>query len=272
MPLYGNFRPHEYKPLAKQSALRALEIDPNLAEAHASLAYIVNTYDFDWETAEREYKTALRLNPNYATAHQWFAEHLAFRGRTDEALEEISKALELDPFSLVINRMKGNILGFAGRHDEAIAQLQKTIELYPESALVRFNLGENFAAQGMYREAVAQYLIALKLDGEQAPDIEKLNAAYKSSGWQGFWLKYLENLENRRKALPASEKDAYFSRENTAYAYAAARNRDKSIEFLNRAFEERDPNLVTIKTSEVYDFLNDDPRFKNLIRNIGLPE
>ena len=272
MPLYGNFRPHVYKPLAKQSALKALELDANLAEAHASLAYIVNTYDFDWETAEREYRTALALNPNYATAHQWFAEHLAFRGRTDEALEEVSKALALDPFSLAINRMKGNILGFAGKHDEAIVQLQKTTELYPENSLVRFNLGENFAAQGKYTEAVGQYLIALKMDGEQPSNIQNLEAAYKNSGWRGFWLKYLEKLENLRKTLPASDRTAYFSRENTAYAYAAAKNRDKSIEFLNQAFEERDPNLVTIKTSEVYDFLSDDPRFKDLIRNIGLPE
>ena len=272
MPLYGNFRPNEYKPLAKQSALKALEIDANLAEAHASLGYIINTYDFDWESAEREYKTAIRLNPNYATAHQWFAEHLAFRGKTDEAFEEISKALELDPFSLVINRMKGNILGFAGKHDEAIIQLQKTIELYPENPLVRFNLGEIFAAKGMHKEAVGQYLIALKMDGERPSDIQKLDAAYKNDGWKGFWMKYLESLENQRKTLLASDQTAYFSSENTAYAYAAAQNKDKSIEFLNQAYKERDPNLVTIKTSEVYDFLVEDPRFKTLIRNIGLPE
>jgi tetratricopeptide (TPR) repeat protein len=272
MPLYGNFRPNEYKPLAKQSALKALELDANLAEAHTSLGYIINTYDFDWEGAEREYKKAIELNPNYATAHQWYAEHLVFKGKTDEALEEISKALELDPFSVVINRMKGNILGFAKRYDEAVVQLKKTEELYPENALVKFNLGDAYASQKMYPEAVEQYLIALKLEGQRPEDIEKFDAAYKDSGWQGFWVKYLENLEKQRKTLLETDPTAYFNSEGIAYAYAAAGNKDKALEYLERAYEERDPNLVTIKMSEVYDFLSDDPRYRELIKKIGLPD
>jgi serine/threonine protein kinase/Tfp pilus assembly protein PilF len=272
MPLYGNFRPKEYIPQARQAALKALELDANLAEAHASLGYIINTYNFDWDGAEREYKTAIKLNPNYATARQWYAEHLAFRGMADEALIEISKALELDPFSVVINRMKGNILVFAGRYDEAIVQLQKTIELYPENSIVRFNLGEAYAAKRMYSEAVGQYLIGLKLDGQKPEDIGKFEAAFKDNGWKGFWVAYLENLEKQRKTLLETDPTAYFNSEGIAYAFAAAGNKEKALEYLGAAFEERDPNLVTIKTSEVYVFLADDPRFKELIRNIGLPE
>ncbi len=272
MPLYGNFRPTEYKPLAKQAALKALALDANLAEAHASLGYVINTYDFDWEAAEREYKTAIKLNPNYATARQWYAEHLAFRGKTNEALVEISKAMELDPFSVVINRMKGNILGFDGRSDEAIAQLKKTIELYPENSFVRFNLGEVFAAKRMYSEAVAQYLIALKLDGQNPEDLQKFEAAYKNNGWKGFWGEYLENLEKQRRTLLETDQNAYFNNESLAYAYAATGNKDKALEYLGKAYEEREPNLVTIKTSEVYVFLSDDPRFIALIKKIGLPE
>ncbi len=272
MPLYGNFRPNEYKPLAKQSALKALALDANLAEAHASLGYIINTYDFDWEGAEREYKTAIKLNPNYATARQWYAEHLAFKGKSNEALVEISKAMELDPFSVVINRMKGNILGFAGRYDEAIAQLKKTIELYPENSFVRFNLGEAFAAKQMYSEAIEQYLIALKLDGQSHEDIQKFETAYKDNGWKGFWVEYLESLEKQRKTLLETDQNAYFNNESLAYAYAATENKEKALEYLGKAYEERDPNLVTIKTSEVYAFLSDDPRFKTLIKKIGLPE
>ncbi len=198
LPLYGNFRPNEYKPLAKQSALKSLELDANLAEAHTSLGYIINTYDFDWDGAEREYKKAIELNPNYATAHQWYAEHLAFKGKTEEALEEISKALNLDPFSVVINRMKGNILGFAKRYDEATIQLRKTEELYPENALVKFNLGDAYASQKMYSEAVEQYLIALKLDGQKTEEIQKFETAFKNYGWQGFWNEYLKNLITTR--------------------------------------------------------------------------
>ena len=259
-------------PQAKQSALKALEIDEDLAEAHASLGRILNSYDFDWEGAEREYKKAIKINPNYATAHQWYAEHLAFKGRQDEALKEISKALEIDPFSLAVNRTMGNILGFAKRYDESIVQLKKTEELYPQNALVKFNLGDAFALKNMYSEAIEQYLIALKLDGYNPEEIQKFADAYKNKGWKGFWLEYLENLLEQRKNLLEKDETAYINNESIAYAYAATGNKDKTLEYLQKAFEERDPDLVTIKKSKVYDFLNDDPKYKELIKNVGLPE
>jgi serine/threonine protein kinase/tetratricopeptide (TPR) repeat protein len=269
MPLYGNLRPHEFKPKAKQSALKALELDGNLAEAHASLGYIINTYDFDWDGAEREYKTAIRLNPNYPTARQWYAEHLAFRGMEEQSLEQISTALELDPLSLVINRMKGNVLMFAKRHDEAIAQLNKTGEMYPENALVRINLAEAFAAKGMDAEAIDQYLTAFKLDGKDAQEIQRFSSAYKSQGWRGFWTEYLTSLLILQNAAGPAE---YVNNESIAYAYAATKNKEKCLEFLARAYDERDPGLTTVRMSAAYDFLNDDPRFKELIKKIGLPE
>lgn len=272
MPLYDNFRPKDFIPQAKQSALKAIELDPKLAEPRASLAYIINTYDYDWEAAEREYKTAIKLNPNYPTAHQWYAEHLAFKGMPNEALKEISKALELDPFSVVINRMKGNVLGFAQRHDEAIAQLQKTLELYPENSFVRFNLGDAYAGKKLYSKAIEQYLIALKLNGESPENLQKLETAYKTYDWKGFWNQYLKNLEYERKMLLEADPTAYYNKESLAFAYAATKNKDKSFEYLYKAFEERDPSLVTIKMSEVYDFLRDDPRYKELMKKIGLPE
>jgi eukaryotic-like serine/threonine-protein kinase len=272
LPLYGNFRPTEYIPKAKQAALKALELDKDLAEAHASLGYIKTTYDFDWDSAEREYQAALRLRPNYATAHQWYAEHLAFRGRTDEALAEISIALELDPFSLVINRMKGNILGFANRYDEAIDQLKKTVELYPDSPVVRFNLGEAYAAKEMYPEAIEQYLNGFKLDGRKNHEIRRYENAFKLKGWQGFWMEYLASLIMLQEAVLGAKEPMYFDNESLAYAYAATKNKEKAIEYLYKAFEARDPSLVTIRTSEVYDLLKDEPRFTELIGRIGLPK
>ena len=236
MPLYGNSRPSEYKPLAKQSALRALELDPNLAEAHASLGYIINTFEFDWVTAEREYKNAIRLNPNYATAHQWYAEFLACMGRKDEALSEISTALELDPLSLVINRMMGNILGFAGRPDEALAQLKRTVDLYPESPRVRYNLGDAFATVMMYPEAVEQYLAAFELDGKNAKLIGEYRSAFVRKGWNGFWNYHLKTvLSNRQTALDRDLK-VYVVNANIAIAYAAANDADRAIEFLKKAY------------------------------------
>ncbi|MCB1025379.1 MAG: tetratricopeptide repeat protein, partial [Acidobacteria bacterium] len=272
MPLYGNFRPKKYVPLAKKAAIKALELDPELAEAHTSLAYLATTYDFDWKSAEREYKLAIALNPNNSTSHQWYAEYLAFSGKPDAALSEISKALELDPFSLVINRMKGNILGFQKKYDEAIRQLKKTEELYPENALVRFNIGDIFAAKRQYGEAVSQYLAAFKLDGKGRSKIVRLEGAFKKDGWKGFWTEYLNVLLREREEGLSKTGDAHLNSESIAYAYAATGNREKAIEFLSEAYEERDPSLVTIKMSGVYDILNEDPRYKALLRKIGLPE
>ncbi len=270
MPLYGSYRPNEYLPKAKKAALTALELDENLAEAHASLGYIKYSYDYDWDGAERELEAALRLRPGYSTARQWHAEFLAFRGRTDEALTEISVALELDPFSLVINRMKGNILGFAKRYDEAIAQLNRTVELYPDSPVVRFNLGEAYAAKGMHDEAIEQYLKGFELDGRKGYEIRRYENAFKLKGMRGFWMEYLASLITVQKAVTESDKLEYFDYESLAYAYAATKNKEKAIEFLNRAYDVRDPSLITIDTSDVYDFLKDDPRYLDLLRKIGL--
>ncbi len=272
MPLYGNFRPHEYMPRAKEAALKALEKGGNPAKARASLGRILNSYDFDWKGAENEYKTAIDLNPNYATARLWYAEHLAFRGRTDEALEEISKALELDPFSVTVNRMKGNILGFSKRYDEAIVQLKNAEELFPDNTLVKYNLGDTFAAKEMYAEAVGYYLSAMNSDGENPETIQKLKGAYETGGWNGFWQTYLEIQLELRETLLQKNPTVYIDNENIAYAFAAVKNRERTLEFLNKAYEERDPDLVTIKTSEVYAFLADDPQFKELLKKIGLPE
>lgn len=270
-PLYGNFSPNEHLPKAKQLALKAMEIDPNLAEAHASLAYIAQTFEHDWETAGEEYRTAIRLNPNYATARQWYAEHLAFRGRLEEALVEIDVALELDPFSLVINRMKGNLLTFSGRHDEAIAQFERTIELYPESPIVRFNLAEAYSAKGMRAEAIEHFLAGLQLDGASNYELRRYKGAFKLKGWNGFWMEHLATMINLERAVRSNKDRAFYDNEGLAYAYAAVNNNDKAIEYLYKAYEAREPSIVTIANSEVYDGLRSDVRFQELISKIGLP-
>jgi eukaryotic-like serine/threonine-protein kinase len=272
MPLYGNFGPMEYLPKAKQHAMKALEMDPNLAEAHASLGYIISTHEYDWDGAEQEYQTALGLRPNYATARQWYAEHLAFRGRIDEALNEITHALEIDPFSLAINRMKGNILGFAKRFDEAVVQLNKTVDLYPEDPAVRFDLGEAYAAKGMYPEAIEQYLLGFKLDGRKSYEIRRYENAYKLKGWRGFWMEYLASLITLQAAIAEVDDEIYFHHEGLAYAYAATNNKEKAIEHLYKAYEARDPKMVTINSSGVYDILKDEPRYRELLGKVGLPK
>lgn len=272
MPLYGDVRPKDYLPLAKQAALKAIELDENLAEAHASLGRIFHSYDFDWQSAEREFRKSIKLNPNYPTVHQWYAELLSFSGRHIESLREISIALELDPLSLTINRMKGNFLSFAGRHDEAIIQLNKTAELYPENVLVRYNLGDIFAEKEMYPEAFEHYLTALKMDGLSAAEIQKFRASYQIKGWKGFWSEYLQSQLKAQKKVLEKDKNSYIKNEALAFAFAANQDKEKTLEYLKKAFEERDPQLITIKNSKFYDFLADEPRFKELVKEIGLPE
>lgn len=271
-PLYGNFSPKEYLPKAKQAALKALEIDPNLAEAHASLAYIAQTFEHDWNLAGEEYRTAIRLNPNYATARQWYAEHLAFRGNLEEALVEIDVALELDPFSMVINRMKGNLLTFSKRYDEAIAQFERTIELYPESPIVRFNLAEAHAAKGKRAEAIEHFLAGLQLDGASNYELRRYKSAFKLKGWNGFWMEHLATMINLERAVKGNKDRSFYDNEGLAYAYAAVNYNEKAIEYLYKAYEAREPSIVTIANSDVYDGLRSDVRFQELIAKIGLPQ
>ncbi|MEZ5345977.1 MAG: protein kinase [Pyrinomonadaceae bacterium] len=272
MPLYGNLSPKKYVPLAKNAAIKALELDPNLAEAHATLGYLLTTYDFNWKEAEREYRIAIDLSPNNSTSHQWFAEHLAFRGDISAALKEISIALELDPFSLAGNRMKGNILGFAAKYDEALVQLKKTEELYPGDALVKYNIGDIYAAKGMPSKAIEQYIAALKLDGKTPEEIRRLKSAFDKNGWKGFWGLYLKELLAKRDSRIEQGGDFFVSSESIAYAYAATGNKEKAVEYLSKAYEEGDPGLVTIKMSKVYDILNGEPQYDSLIKKIGLPD
>jgi serine/threonine protein kinase/tetratricopeptide (TPR) repeat protein len=154
---YGNDPPSEVMPKSKAAALKALELDENLAEAHASLGQIMVYYSYDFQLANKEYRRAIELNPNYATAHQWLAENLSVMKQFDEAIVEIKRALELDPFSSIMNRIYADVLVDARRYDEAIVQYKKTLDLDPNFAGIRYFLGRAYEAKGMYKEAVAEY-------------------------------------------------------------------------------------------------------------------
>lgn len=270
MPLYGDFAPKDFMPQAKDTAIKALELDPNLAEAYASLGYVYNAYYYDWDEAERHYRRAIDLNPGYATARQWYAENLAFRGRTDDALNEITVALELDPLSLVINRMKGNILVFSERYDDAMAQFERSIEMYPDNAMLRYNVGDLMAARGRPEDAVREYLIALMIDGYDEPKLRALEASYKQSGAKSFWKTYQDQLEAKRSALLASNPSAYFDDESLAFAYAENGDRVKTLEFLRRAYDARSSSLMTIGQTKAYDFVRNDAEFESLLTDVGL--
>ncbi|MBK6722565.1 MAG: hypothetical protein KBF83_04060 [Pyrinomonadaceae bacterium] len=273
MPYYGAFRPSEYMPLAKQAAQKALEIDPNLAEAHASLGQILTNYDYDLKGAERELKRAIELNPKYPSAYQWLAEVYHFSENGDQALSEINKAVELDPLSMVINNQKGRVIELGGKRDEAIAQFKKTVELFPDAASPRNNLSDVYEAKGMYSEAVEQRLIQIKLlFGVSPENIKDLQLAFEKDGYKGFVQKQIEiQLDSQRSSL-AKDKNAYLPAFRIAETYARLEDKDKAFEYLNKAYDQREPQIAELKIRLPLSFLQDDPRFKELVRKVGFPE
>ncbi|HRI02374.1 MAG TPA: tetratricopeptide repeat protein [Pyrinomonadaceae bacterium] len=273
MPYYGNFRPSEYMPMAKQSAQKALELDPNLAEAHASLGQILVNYDYDFKGAEKELKRAIELDPKYSSAYQWLSEVYYYLGNSDQALSAINKALELDPLSMIINNNKGRIVEFGGKRDDAIAQFKKAIELFPDAQGLRNNLSDVYEAKGMYSEAVEQRLIQLKLlFGVSPENLKDLQLAYEKGGYKGFVQKQIDiQLDSQRSSLE-KDKNAYLPAFRIAVDYARLGDKDKAFEYLNKAYDQREPQIAELKIRLPFTSLRDDPRFKELVRKVGIPE
>ncbi len=272
MPYYGNFRPSEYMPLAKQSAQKALEIDPNLAEAHASLGQILFNYDYDFKGAEREHKRAIELDPKYSSAYQWLSEVYLHQGNFDQSLSEINKALELDPLAMIINSQKGVLLMYEGKLDEAIAHYKKTVELFPDALPPRNNLAGAYARKGMYPEAFEQHLISLKLAGATAEEVKQYQLAFEKDGRKGWLQTALEIQLDRQRSSLEKDKNAYLPGFLVAEIYARLEDKDKTLEYLNKAYEQREPQMAEIKVRINFIFLRDDPRFKDLVKKVGIPE
>ena len=271
-PINGDFRPKEYMPQAKAAALKALELDPNLAEAHASLAVVLVDYEYDFAGAEKAFKRAIELDPNYGSAHQWYAELLTASSRHDEAIRENSRALELDPFSLPFNvGMVANLLR-AGRFDEVLLQNKKFNELFPNDARFHtFNLSV-YVAQGKYDQAIEERLLEAKARNLKPENIAKLKEAYEKDGWVGLQRMNGEIRIEELNIKQAKDPNAYVKAMDFANAYLNGKDEDKSIEYLNKAYEERSNQLVELKVNKRWDFVRDDPRFKELVRRVGIPE
>jgi TolB-like protein/DNA-binding winged helix-turn-helix (wHTH) protein/Flp pilus assembly protein TadD len=178
---YGVMTPKEALPKAKAAAIKALELDGTLGEAHNSLAFCLDVFDWDLDGAEREFRRALELNPSYATAHQWYASHLVVRGRNDEAIAEMRKAESLDPLSLIISADLADFLIIAGSYDESIRESRKTIELDPNFALAHNQLGQAFLQKQMRDEAIAELQAGVRLSGGSPTIMANLARAYAAS-------------------------------------------------------------------------------------------
>ena len=262
--VYTNAPAREVMPKAKEAALKALALDDNLAEAHASLGQITEYYDYDFVTAEREFRRAIELNPNYASAHQWLAEHLCAVKRYDEAMVEIHRALELDPMSVIINRTLGDVFTDRRQFDEAIQQYRKTLELDPNFPSAHFFLARAYEAKGNYDEAVKEYSVYAGV-GANRDILTKATEVYKTSGWKAY-LQF--NLDQLVEKSPERRFPAFL----IAMFYAKAGRNDEAIEWLEKGYEERDFRMTKLSGTYEFDNMRSDPRFRELLRRIGLPE
>jgi TolB-like protein/DNA-binding winged helix-turn-helix (wHTH) protein/Tfp pilus assembly protein PilF len=262
LSVYSNALPTESFPRAEAAAVKALEIDATLAEAHASLGFSRLWYDWDWSGAEREYQRAIELNPNYATAHQGYGEYLRMMGRQDEALAESKRALELDPLSLIIVAEAGMPFYYERRYDEAIKQFQKALELDPKFAPAHDFLGLAYEGEGKYEQALVEYQLALGSGG--APRIlGNIGAVYAKIGKRGGAQKILEHLKNQ------TEPSGYRSLE-VAVINASLGEKDQAFEWLEKAYKERAWLMITLKVEPGWDSLRKDSRFQDLVRRVGL--
>jgi TolB-like protein/DNA-binding winged helix-turn-helix (wHTH) protein/Flp pilus assembly protein TadD len=248
----------ESMPKARTAALKALELDEGLAEAHTSLALITETYDWDWQTAEKEYRRAIELNPNYATAHQWYAEYLSLQGRFDEAFAESERARQLDPLSLIIATDNGMILYYSRQYDRAIAQFRAVLEMEPNFQLAHVVAGA-YVEQGRFADALAE-----------ARSLENVP-------WMWSWQAYIHGRagqqEEARHALEKLQqiyRSKHLGPDPILWAYIGMGDKDKAFLWFERAYADHSNFLTTLKVNPACDPLRSDPRFHDLERRVGL--
>jgi TolB-like protein/Tfp pilus assembly protein PilF len=262
---YSYLSPKESFLKAKVAAEKALKLNEELSEAHSSLAYAMLYYDWDFASAEREFRRAIELNPNYPIAHQWYGNLLTAMGRWDEALQEFKRAQELDPLSLVITAVPGWTYYYARQYDKAVEFCHKAIEMDRNFALAHDWLGQAYERKGMYEEAISEFKEALSLSG-QSPEITALLAhAYAVSG-------------NKRQAQAILDdmielsQGRYVPPYHIATIYVGLGDKNQAFKWLNVAYNDRQNILVFLKHDARLDNLRDDPRYQDLLRRIGLPQ
>ncbi len=257
--------PRDAMPKAKAAARRALEIDPNLAEAHAALAQVTFSYDWDWPAAEKEFQRALELNSNYASAHQWYAEYLWATNRPDEAYAQIQRAQGLDPLSLVIQVSIGRHFYYQHDFERASREFRDSIEMEPSFFLGHLYLGLAESQAGRFDEAIAELQQPVQISGGSPLSLAALAYAHARAGHRAEAL----SLLNRLRALAQSRHVAaiYF-----AGVYTGLGDKDQALNWLQKAYEERSDYLVYIQLEPTFDPLHDDPRFRELVRRLNLPE
>jgi len=253
--------PREVVPKAKAAALRALEIDDHLADAHVELGYSSIIYDYDWPAAKRHYERARALNPS---ATQWsYSLYFSTLGDSNEALAEDKRALDLDPLSLLTNFRKGRDLYMARRFDEAIEQFKKMLEMDPNAPLAHYHLGLAYAERGMYREALSELEKYVELTRRSPLSLAFLGNVLARSGERSRALQLLAELQ-------AASKQKYVYPVSFARIYTGLGDKEQAFVWLEKGYEERSAPLFYLKVDPIWDPLRSDPRFNDLLRRIGL--
>ena len=257
--------PNEGYPKAMAAARRALELDDSLAEAHASAGAIIMFSKFDWATAEREYKRAIELNPNYTLSYEVYSYLLTSMGRPDEASSMAKRGAEVDPLSALLNDDLAGTYYFARRYDEAIQVIQQFLEIEPNRPGAHVGLGTNYHQKGMYADAIREYEIAIKEMGRRPPILALLGCAYAAEGKQAESLKILEEMK-------AVSKDQYVSQFDLALVYTSLGRKQEAIEHLNKALDEHSGWVIYLKVEPMFDSIHSEPGFADLVRRLNLPQ
>lgn len=249
-------------PKAKESVLKALALDPSLAEAHTGLATVKLQYDWDWSGAEDELKQAIALNPNYARAHTWYSIELLVMGRLDEAVKEAERARDLDPFAIPIDRWMVEVFYHSRRYGEALREARRLSEIHPNWAGGYHDLGDLYEQMKELPEAFAAYQQELSLLKDRSASA--LGEAYQRSGYKGYLLKKIQILEQ------TPHFDMYTG-PILAHEYAQLNDETHAMIYLERAYDEHYPWLLLVRVAPEWDPIRSSPRFRELVRRLGLP-
>lgn len=257
--------PREAMVKMKFAAQKALELDDTLAEAHTSLADARFRGDWDWPGAEREFRRALELKPNYAEGHAWYSQYLVAMGRFEESIAEGKRAQELDPVSPSISRTLGFDYYFARRYDQAVEEYQRALELDPNFFFAHWLLGLAYARQSMFEQAIAESRKAVELSGHGPGALGGLGYVYAVSGRRDEARQVLDELKELAKRR-------YVSPNSVAAIYSLLGEKDAAFEWLERAYRDGAYGMLFLKVAPEWDGLRSEPRFQDGMQRVGLPQ
>jgi TolB-like protein/Tfp pilus assembly protein PilF len=250
-------------PRAKAAARKALEIDENLAEAHAALGWIKGTCDWDWAESEREYTRALEINPNDGTTRTWYGQYFELLGQWEQAIAERRRALEAEPLNLIVSANMGRVLSYAGHDDQGIEELRKTVDMDPSFIEAHLYLGWAYEKKGMVAEAIAELRQALSLSGGHPRFVSALGHAYAVSGQRRMAEENLVHLKEQAK-------QRYVAPYDIAVVYAGLKETDEVFRYLELAYQDHSFWMVWLRIDPRFDGIRGDPRYQDVLRRMHL--